>query len=168
MDREDVSVNLHDQWVTVGYMLIAGIALGIAYDACRVLEAQWRIVRTFAWLLDCLYWTSATVIVFQLLVRANDGQLRIYVPLFLLIGGVLYFRVFSSRMRRFMLFLILPIKKICTLFIHICIRLIAVILWPLKWLLLKPMQLLYRVIIRMLAKRWSNRCGPENETKPKK
>ncbi len=102
-------MSLHDQWVTVGYMLYAGAILGVTYDLCYILETKLQIGRWFGWLSAACYWLFAVLFVFDCIMQANDGQMRIYVPIFILLGGWLYFRVLSSRMRKFMVFLMLPI-----------------------------------------------------------
>ncbi|MFD1902972.1 spore cortex biosynthesis protein YabQ [Paenibacillus rhizoplanae] len=57
-------------------MILAGIAMGLAYDSYRVLSQKLRFPRWLNALLDLLYWIGAALLVFRMLYAGNQGQLR--------------------------------------------------------------------------------------------
>ncbi len=160
-------MNLHVQWLTVAYMSFAGAMLAFAFDWLRTFVSQSLIFSKLRWLFECLYWSFATVFVFRSLLVANDGQMRIYVPLFIILGGFVYFRYFSSRARRFMLFLILPIKKLSMMFARLLKSLVLLIVMPIYWLVIKPACFVVTVIFHFIQRRWHDSCDSDQSSKPK-
>jgi spore cortex biosynthesis protein YabQ len=122
-------VTLTEQWMTSFYMFLAGLSLGILYDFLRVTRRQIPAMRPLFWSLDVIYWISATIVICSLLYSANHGQFRIYIFLFVFIGGWLYFRWMSSFTMRFMVFLFQIFKK-----------LFLIVIWPIQVMLWKPLR----------------------------
>jgi spore cortex biosynthesis protein YabQ len=119
------------QWITLLYMVLAGTAMGLAYDSYRVLSLKLSFPKWLNALLDLLYWIWAALLVFRMLYAGNQGQLRFYVFLGLFLGVWIYFLIFSVTVRRFVVMLIQSVQYTCRLlwrFIEIVIG------WPLLWL----------------------------------
>ncbi|AIQ55584.1 spore cortex biosynthesis protein YabQ [Paenibacillus borealis] len=119
------------QWITLFYMVLAGTAMGLAYDSYRVLSLKLSFPKWLNALLDLLYWIAAALFVFRMLYAGNQGQLRFYVFLGLFLGVWIYFLIFSVTVRRFVLMLIQSVQYTCRLLWR-CIEI--VIGWPLLWL----------------------------------
>jgi spore cortex biosynthesis protein YabQ len=119
------------QWITLFYMILAGIAMGLAYDSYRVLSLKLSFPQWLNALLDLLYWIAAALFVFRMLYAGNQGQLRFYVFLGLFLGVWIYFLIFSVTVRRFVVMLIQSVQYTCRLLWR-CIG--VVIGWPLLWL----------------------------------
>lgn len=93
-------MNTASQWTTIGWMVLCGFCMGTAFDLYRVIIHRFRLRRWLLPALDLLYWTAATLIVFQVLQKHNGGEVRLYVFLGLGIGVTLYFGVASSSVIR--------------------------------------------------------------------
>lgn len=73
-----------------------GIIMGILYDIIRVIR---RIVEHPNWIVhveDLLYWITCGCFAFVMIFWKNYGQIRSFVFLGILIGGILYFSTVSS------------------------------------------------------------------------
>ncbi|AIQ50140.1 spore cortex biosynthesis protein YabQ [Paenibacillus sp. FSL R7-0331] len=119
------------QWMTLIYMILAGSAMGVAYDSYRVLSLKLSFPKWLNALLDLLYWIWAALLVFRMLYAGNQGQLRFYVFLGLFLGVWIYFLIFSVTVRRFVVMLIQSVQYTCRLLWRALEILIGV---PLRWL----------------------------------
>ncbi|MWC30179.1 spore cortex biosynthesis protein YabQ [Paenibacillus sp. MMS18-CY102] len=90
-----MNLTLNEQWLTLGLMLLSGIGMGIVFDGYRVVSHELRFAKWTLPLFDLLYWAAATLVVFQVLSAGNDGEVRAYVFLGLVIGVVVYFLMLS-------------------------------------------------------------------------
>lgn len=70
---------LDAQWITLTWMVLSGVVMGVAYDSYRVLSGQLRFPRWSIHTLDLLYWVASALFVFRMLYAGNHGQLRFYV-----------------------------------------------------------------------------------------
>lgn len=131
------------QWVTLLYMILAGGAMGVAYDSYRVLSLKFRFPKWLNAMLDLLYWIWAALLVFRMLYAGNQGQLRFYVFLGLFLGVWIYFLTFSVTFRKFVVMLIHSVQYMCRL------------LWRMVDILIgKPLRLLWRLIVGLLVGLW--------------
>lgn len=71
-------------------MVLAGVAIGLLFDLCRVVRLHFRGRGPFAILADGLFWLLATAIAFTALMVGSWGDLRLYSFLGLASGFFLY------------------------------------------------------------------------------
>ncbi|UHA75319.1 spore cortex biosynthesis protein YabQ [Paenibacillus sp. 481] len=88
-------MSLQTQWMTVLLMIVSGLTLGMVFDGYRVVAGQFKFPRWTIPLLDILYWLGATLFVFEMLIKGNQGELRFYVFVGLVMGAWLYVILFS-------------------------------------------------------------------------
>jgi spore cortex biosynthesis protein YabQ len=112
-------------------MVLSGLALGIVFDGYRVVAGQFRFPRWTVPLLDLMYWLAATLFVFQMLVKGNQGELRFYVFLGLAAGAWLYVILLSKVTVGIVTWLVRVILSIFR-FIRRCLYVLLVL--PLKGL----------------------------------
>lgn len=84
------------QGMTIAYMMLCGLAMGLVFDVYRVASHRFRIARWLLPGLDVVYWAAATLCVFAVLLNSNQGEVRMYVFLGLGIGVTGYFGLFSG------------------------------------------------------------------------
>ncbi|GAA3411738.1 spore cortex biosynthesis protein YabQ [Paenibacillus hodogayensis] len=137
-------MNLHIQFLTLSVMAGSGAFMGILFDVYRVLSGQLRPPRWLVPLLDIGYWMIATLFVFRALLYSNDGQVRMYVFLGLLLGVWLYFRFASRFTVRFVRFCIRTVKAL----FRFLVKTVEVVF-------IKPILLLYRLVIVLLGFLWA-------------
>ncbi|MEF3306557.1 spore cortex biosynthesis protein YabQ [Paenibacillus sp. GYB003] len=137
-------MSLNVQFLTLSVMAGSGAFMGVLFDVYRVLSGQLRPPRWLVPLLDIGYWIVATLVVFRLLLYSNDGQVRLYVFLALLLGVWLYFRLFSRLTVRLVLFGIRLVKAL--------IRFAGK---TVEFVVIKPIRLLYRIVIVLFGFLWA-------------
>ncbi|UVI30369.1 spore cortex biosynthesis protein YabQ [Paenibacillus spongiae] len=133
-------MSLSVQWLTMAMMLLSGIGMGVVFDGYRVVSDELKINRWWIPVFDLLYWIAATVIVFQVLSASNEGEVRTYVFLGLLLGIGCYYWLFSRIVVRLVHGLIRATRAI----IQFAVR--AFVL-----LVIRPLGLLYKLAKLILA-----------------
>jgi len=143
------------QWLTLLYMLLAGGAMGLAYDSYRVMSVKLHFSKSLNAALDLFYWLAAALFVFRMLYAGNQGQLRFYAFLGLFIGVWIYFLIFSVTIRRFVVMLIQSVQYLCSLIWRLIVILIGL---PLLWIwniLLWILKLMGRMLLSLFKMlRW--------------
>jgi spore cortex biosynthesis protein YabQ len=139
-------------------MSMSGVLLGIVFDAYRVVCGQLRVNRWILSLLDLVYWAFATVFVFRVLYYSNQGQLRFFVFLGLIVGTLLYFWLISSITIQIVLWLIRVIQALFNFGVR-CFE--VLIIMPLRGLYRLVMILfgflvaitifLYKIVLQLLS-----------------
>lgn len=168
-------MNSEIQWITLGWMLFSGAALGIVYDSYRVLSFSFRFPRWSIHTIDLLYWIAAALFVFNMLYSSNHGELRFYVFLGLFLGVWVYFLVFSVLTQKFVVMLIGIIKKMVYILYRIFYSIFVVpvkgVLWLLRilfgfvmaiflflckmvYILIRPVLKLLYLPVRPLIRKW--------------
>jgi spore cortex biosynthesis protein YabQ len=133
-------VTLQVQFVTMMLMFSSGLLLGMLFDVFRVLSAKLRLPRWTLPLADIFYWIVATILVFRVLIYSNEGQVRVFVFLGILIGICFYFAFLSVWTIRLTLLMI----RIVVGLYHFVRRMLHV-------LLIKPILAVYRLIVLFLG-----------------
>lgn len=82
-------------WTAIGALVLCGIAMGLLFDICRTLASRFQVPRWLLPPLDIVYWMASTLGVFWVLLRYNQGEVRMYVFLGLGIGVTGYFALMS-------------------------------------------------------------------------
>lgn len=72
-----------------------GMLLGISYDVLRIFRRVVSHKNFVVYIEDYLFWVVWGVILFALIFNYNDGNMRGYVFVAVVIGGVLYLKSFS-------------------------------------------------------------------------
>lgn len=133
------AVNLHTQYLTLIAMSISGAILGAVYDVYRIVLKQWRFLRILGPVFDLLFWLFALGLVFWALLWANNGDVRLYVFIILLLGLFLYRILFHKMVVKGTVGVILGIKALC-LFVY---RMVLM-------LIVKPLIMLIHIFIMLL------------------
>ncbi|MCQ6563716.1 spore cortex biosynthesis protein YabQ [Paenibacillus mendelii] len=128
------------QWLTMAMMLLSGIGMGVVFDGYRVVSDELKVNRWWIPVFDLLYWIAATVIVFQVLSASNEGEVRTYVFLGLLLGIGCYYWLFSRIVVRLVHGIIQATRAIIQFMIRAFVLLI-----------IRPLQLLYKLAKVILA-----------------
>lgn len=109
--------------------------MGVVFDGYRVVSNELRLPRWWLPVLDMMYWMAAALIVFRVLYASNNGEVRAYVFLGLLIGVLSYYWLFSKSVIAIVKWTIGAIKTLVR-FIFKCIEFVIV----------KPILLLYKLV----------------------
>lgn len=70
--------------------IVAGLLMGALYDLCAFLRRVFRLRRAATALVDLFYWLFSSAVTFSILMRANRGEVRLYVLAGIAIGFWVY------------------------------------------------------------------------------
>ncbi|WP_063845970.1 spore cortex biosynthesis protein YabQ [Paenibacillus sp. FJAT-27812] len=133
-------MTLSMQWLTMAVMLLSGLGMGTVFDGYRVMSNELKFPRWWLPVLDVIYWMAAALVVFRVLYASNNGEVRAYVFIGLAIGIILYYLLLSK-------IVIIVVKWV----IGAVRKLIAFVLKCLEILIVKPILLLYKLVMVILA-----------------
>ncbi|GIQ67290.1 hypothetical protein XYCOK13_01140 [Xylanibacillus composti] len=121
-------------------MFVCGSALGIVVDVYRTTARELHMPRLFTPLIDAVFWVAATWAVFRTLLASNEGELRFYVFLALVIGLWFYFKTASSWIQSLVVKVIDTGKRLLRLLIRLF-----------RLLVIRPVIGLYRLLMIFLG-----------------
>jgi spore cortex biosynthesis protein YabQ len=87
-------------YIQIYYFLstvIAGIAVGIMFDVYRIIVGFNNQSRILMAITDMLFWIFCSFAIFVFFLYTNNGDLRYYIFVGLLLGILLYFKLASKR-----------------------------------------------------------------------
>ena len=120
-------------------MMVTGLLMGGAFDGYRVVSSELRFPRWIMPVLDIGYWLAAALAAFRVLYASNNGEVRAYVYLGLLIGICFYFLTLSRIVILIVRWLITAVRSI-----------IRFLLRTIDLLVIRPVIGIYR-LLRILA-----------------
>ncbi|CAM4307746.1 spore cortex biosynthesis protein YabQ [Paenibacillus alkaliterrae] len=133
-------MTLSMQWLTMAAMLLSGLGMGTVFDGYRVVSNELKFPRWWLPVLDVVYWMAAALVVFRVLYVSNNGEVRAYVFIGLATGVILYYLFLSKLVIVIIKWLIRAVRNV-----------IALVLKCLDILIVKPLLLLYKLIIVILG-----------------
>lgn len=143
-------MTLQVQFITITYMIFGGIYLGIALETFRRFSPMWKHHKFLVYCFEICFWLMQTVILFYILYRANNGELRFYVFIACLLGFSMYKAIFASSYQKLLEYIIQFNIK----FYRFCKRVIEVmIISPIKWvfsLLLKLASFILMLVFNII------------------
>ncbi|MCL6610453.1 MAG: spore cortex biosynthesis protein YabQ [Peptococcaceae bacterium] len=91
---------LAEQMAAFAWTVAIGMLAGLCYEIYRVIRDILKPGKVGTFTGDLVFWFFLTVISFVLLIKANYGQLRLYVFIGLFLGAFLFVRVLGDFSRR--------------------------------------------------------------------
>ncbi|UFU01479.1 spore cortex biosynthesis protein YabQ (plasmid) [Radiobacillus kanasensis] len=169
------------QFLTIISMIAGGIYLGIAIETFRRFEGAWKKRKVFSYIIEICFWLLQSLILFYLLFRVNQGELRFYILLALLCGYSAYNALLKSYYQRLLermivsclsiyrflyrmvhLFFIRPIIRIFQLILSILFALWGGLVWVavlLYKIVFYPIRLIGMFIWRLVPKNAKNKIS---------
>jgi len=98
-----------------------GAVLGIFFDIFRVLRRLFRHKTAATAAQDALFWVASTIVLFLLLLHLNNGEIRGYLFLGLLLGAIIY----NMTLSRYFIALMLVFLRAVFAAIYMPIRLVG-------------------------------------------
>lgn len=99
--------------------IIGGMIVGFVFDIFRILRRVVKTTNFITHLEDILFWLLVSIIIFTLVFVTNDGELRWYEFLGVILGVIFYNLLFSHFVIKVSVSVINFIKKIIALIIKI-------------------------------------------------
>ncbi|PTL22270.1 spore cortex biosynthesis protein YabQ [Shouchella clausii] len=132
------------QFYTMVAMAAMGICLGAAVDTYGRFLPRQRTFRIHIALLDIAFWIVQALLVFYILFKTNQGDIRIYVFLALLCGYAAYQALFKG-VYNWLVNLVITIVQAVLRFVWGLLK--AFIVMPIKWLLMSVRRFVMIIVI---------------------
>lgn len=129
--------------------IINGIIIGVIFDFFRILRKTIKTKDIITYIQDILFWVLTGFIILYSTFTFNNGEIRIFMFVAILIGIILYMTLVSSYIIKINVTIINFIK-------NIILRIIKILMTPFKWIyvfikkiLYKPLNFLKNRIIKL-------------------
>lgn len=120
-------------------MIIIGFSSGFFYDVLRIIRRTVKHNNIIMNIEDILYWAGVTFAVFYIMLIKNNGEVRFYVIIGILIGMILYFLTISTYVLKVSMTVINFFKKVIAAILKILLFpfkiLLKILKPPMKWIL---------------------------------
>ncbi|WP_152657391.1 spore cortex biosynthesis protein YabQ [Oceanobacillus sp. CFH 90083] len=137
-------MTLSTQFLTLMTMILSGFYLGIAQETFRRFMIYWKERLFLTYFLEILFWMIQAGILFYILYRVNQGELRIYIVLACLFGFSIYQALAKQVYKKILEYLIRVFKAIY----RGIERLINFLLIsPLRWIFLTFYRMIRAIVI---------------------
>lgn len=124
----------------MGVFILSGIIIGVFFDFFRILRRSFKTSDIITYIEDILFWILTGVFLLFVLFKINNGQIRFYNVIGLIIGVILYMifvsKIFINISVKIILILKNIIKKITNVLLYpirIIIKLLKKILKPISF-----------------------------------
>lgn len=110
---------VYNQLFCLLIFIITGIAIGILFDIFRILRKSFRTADWITYIQDILFWILAGSIMLFSIFTFNNGEVRSYVFIGMILGIVIYMLAISRIFIKFSVAIIQFFKKILLYPIHL-------------------------------------------------
>lgn len=125
-------MTLHVQLLTMIFMVLSGLYLGMALETFRRFSPLWRKNKFLVYFLEICFWLVQTLIIFYVLYRVNAGELRLYIFVACLLGFATYQALIASLYKR----LLEQVVKLIAATTRLLKRIVRIlILSPIGWII---------------------------------
>ena len=112
---------VEDQALIFIVFTFTGILLGILFDFFRVFRRTFNTIDFITYLEDILYWILAGIIVLYNIWFFNNGEIRFFMIIWIIMGAIIYSLLFSSILIKIETMLLTKLKNIIMFFYKIII-----------------------------------------------
>ena len=119
--------------------ILNGLLLGILFDIFRILRKSFKTPDFVTYIEDIFFWILSGIVLLYSIFKFNNGELRLYVFMGILIGILIYMLLFSKIIINVSTYIIKIIKKTFHILIFIPVKFIIKII---KKIVCKPIVLL--------------------------
>ncbi len=103
---------MFNQLTTFFIYVIAGMAICIFYDIFRVLRKSIKTSNIVTYIEDVIFWVIVCAFLIWLIFKVNFGELRSYIFIGLILGGIIYLLTFSKYFITINVRILTALKKI--------------------------------------------------------
>lgn len=113
--------------------ILNGFLIGLLFDIFRIFRKSFKMPDFITCLEDFIFWIITGLLLLYSIFKFNNGELRIYIFLGVILGAVIYMLIFSKFFINISVYIINLIKKIFIILIIIPIKFIIKILNKVIW-----------------------------------
>ena len=146
--------------------IINGILIGLLFDFFRIMRRTFKTNNIITYIEDFIFWILTGIILLYSIFTFNNGEIRIYMFLGVLLGITLYMLSISSYVIKINVKIINFIKMIIAKIIEIILYTIKLLLKILKSIFYKPVAFII-INVRKIIKKYTTKLLINNNFKPK-
>ena len=129
--------------------ILNGFLIGILFDIFRVLRKSFKTSDIITYIEDIVFWILTGVSLLFTIFRFNNGELRAYIFVGILLGILIYMLLFSKTFIKISVSIINTIQKV---FVTIIINPIKYIMGILRKLIFRPISFVFINIRKIMSK----------------
>ena len=149
--------------INQGYLflifIINGIIIGLLFDFFRILRKSFKTKDTITYIEDILFWILTGVVILYSIFTFNNGEIRLFMFLAIILGIILYILTVSSYVIKINVKIVTFIKNIITKFFYMIIIPFKYISKFIKKIFFKPISFItinFRKISTKILKKTNN------------
>ena len=119
---------INNQVLLFCVFIINGLLIGLLFDFFRILRKSFKTSDIITYIEDILFWILTGIILLYSIFTFNNGEIRFYMFLGVILGCIIYMLLFSR-------YIVNTITKIVLFFKKIIIKIVNIIIYPLKMLI---------------------------------
>ncbi len=113
--------------------ILNGFLIGLLFDIFRILRKSFKTPDFITYIEDLIFWIMTGLLLIYSILKFNNGELRIYIFLGVILGVAMYLFIFSCFFINISVYIINLIKKIFIILLIIPIKFIIRILNKIVW-----------------------------------
>lgn len=147
-------MSLTVQFYSLITMIGAGVYLGCMFDTLERFSCHWKDNRVLSYVIEISFWLLQTLCLFYILILVNEGEIKVYLLVAILIGFYTYQQLVAQRYRRFLEHVINVLRAVYQ-FCYRCVQVLFVM--PFLWLIHLLMALvlfLFQLCVSVIKSVW--------------
>lgn len=96
--------------------IILGIIISFIFDISRILRKKFKTNNFITYIEDILFWLISGFLIITAIFKFNDGELRAYLFVGILLGIVIYIMLFTKLVNNILLKILTPVKILLDFF----------------------------------------------------
>lgn len=114
-----MNINVYQQLFDLLIFALTGVVIGILFDIFRIIRRTFKTADFITYIEDILFWILTGLIILFTIFNFNNGEIRVYIFVGLLLGLIIYLLTISKYFIKICVSILKVIKKIICLPIHI-------------------------------------------------
>lgn len=111
--------------------IVSGIIIGIFFDLFRILRRSFITSDIITYLQDIIFWLGSGFFLLFIIFKFNNGEVRFYIFIGLLLGGLIYLLTISK-------YFVKINVKIITFIKNLIYKIFKILFYPFKVIFIKP------------------------------
>ena len=129
--------------------ILTGLAIGILFDIFRILRRSFKTKDFITYIEDILFWIFTGIILLYSIFTFNNGELRAFVFIGVLLGIILYILTLSKYLIKICVYTVNIIKKIIIFPIKLLVNLVKkIFIIPLNKIIVTIKKYLKKIILK--------------------
>lgn len=138
-------MTIHNQLLNLFIFIVTGMAIGVLFDVFRIIRKSFKTPDFVTYIEDIIFWILAGFILLFTIFTFNNGEIRVYIFIGLLLGLIIYLLTLSKYFVKISVSIVCFIKKIIYYPIHIIYTFI-------KKFIIRPFSSVFKIICNKTTK----------------